>query len=102
MSPEKFYLKEQSIEGFETEEIEEVVSIPKIYGGKCEFQIIVGSQESKENTNGNINNNIKILLKMVICLDMFSFNITTTAKEAELAMQNFEEKNEIKMQNQYF
>jgi len=31
---------------------------------------------------------------------MFSFNITTTAKEAELAMQNFEEKNDIKMQNQ--
>lgn len=73
MLPERFHLKIQRAEGV-PEEPEGVIELPRIFGGSSDFPIIVGSQESKENTD-----------------DMLSFSITTTAKEAELIIQKREE-----------
>ena len=70
----------QRPEGFDdTEPLEDIIPIPTLYGGKCEVPIIIGSQESKEN----------------IEKDMFSFNITTTAKEAEKIVQMTEDVNNV-------
>ena len=73
MTPERFYLKIQRVEGV-PEDPEGVIELSRIFGGSSDFPIIVGSQESKENTD-----------------DMLSFSITTTAKEAELVVQKREE-----------
>lgn len=47
INPEDFYIKTQSLPDYEEEIIEEIVPLPKIYGGNCEFPIIIGSQDSQ-------------------------------------------------------
>lgn len=51
MDPQNFFIKKEIIEGLEDEPIEEIVPIPRMYGGNGDFPIKVGSQESNENTD---------------------------------------------------
>lgn len=85
-------MKRHAIEGFEGEDLEEVVPIPRIYGGECDAPIVVGSQESKENTSGIYWG----WFKGKLGVDMFSFSINTSAKEAEMVVQRMEEEKEMK------
>lgn len=47
INPEDFYINTQKLPDYENETIEEIVPLPKIYGGVCEFPIIIGSQDSQ-------------------------------------------------------